>query len=555
VDTLKADFRSGGISMDSLDLYYAEKQTTLPGGIQNNPFGQNSADYINFFQSLTKQYRTTSIAQPIFTALPHLGFMYGIGSGGQQYLHTDYQQTFRANIHLNMQYDRQVSASLYKQSDFTSDAFTFSVARYGNYWKHLIEGAATNFVRSLNDGVSPSDSKLIAYGLEFATVNKEQAKDSSKRYFVQHQSVWNFLPVDSVRKIETGVLFANQLRVDRRIYRETDSIGKLYTFFGNPTLTRDLSQWSNLESSISYFLKTKNHITALGINRVYWIYKTNASQVKNAVNITLNSVCNLGSAKLKYAGMQNLIGQVHQYSHTFQFIHTQKNGVHLLECNKSQLVPEPIQRLYFGNTIAWNIPNLEKQGMLSLAYTYVGKTNWKPVVRFGYKQMQNMYFLLNDTWRNDTLSSLQQLYFFTSCNLLLGKFYMQPSITLNYVDKQVDLLPKYDIRGRFFWKSNIKQQANYEVIVGTDVYAKSAYRLMNFESTWGLFSVQTPVQQWYVPVVQLDAFVGIAIDEFRLYFKYENIDNAWNPKSNRVALNYPVSPRILRIGLTWDFLN
>jgi len=65
VDTLKADFRSGGKSNDSLDLYFAEKQTTLPGGTQNNPFGVNGNDYFNFFQSLTNQYRSTKIASPI----------------------------------------------------------------------------------------------------------------------------------------------------------------------------------------------------------------------------------------------------------------------------------------------------------------------------------------------------------------------------------------------------------------------------------------------------------------------------------------------------------
>ena len=76
VDTLNADFRSGGKSIDSLDLYYAEKQTTLPGGIQNNPFGENGADYFHFFQNLPKQYRATKIGAPTFTDLPHLGFMY-----------------------------------------------------------------------------------------------------------------------------------------------------------------------------------------------------------------------------------------------------------------------------------------------------------------------------------------------------------------------------------------------------------------------------------------------------------------------------------------------
>ena len=555
VDTLKADFRSGGKSNDSLDLYFAEKQTTLPGGTQNNPFGVNGNDYFNFFQSLTNQYRSTKIASPIFTALPHLGFMYSVGSGGLQYLHADFQQTFRGNLHFSMHYNRQVSSTLYKQSDFSADAFTFSLARYGKHWKHLIEGSSSKFVRALNGGVSSDNKMLDSYGLEYAPVYKAQAKDSSNRYFIQQQSVWNFIPVDSLRKIETGLVFSNQLQVDRRIYRETDSISKMYTFFGNPTFTRDLSQWSNIESGVSYFLKSKRQISTVGFNRVYWMYKTNASQIKNAINITLNSSWNFGNTKLNYAMMQNLVGQAKQFSHAFQLTNTQKYGVHLLELTNSQMVPEPLQRLYFGNTIAWKIPTVEKQGLLAMAYTFSGKSTWKPFIKVGYKQMQNTYFLLQDSWRNDTLTNLQQLYISTSCDISLGKFNVQPRITLNYLNKNISLLPKYDLRARLFFKTTIKQKEKYEFIVGADVYTKSSYALMNFDSPWGLYSVKNPTNLSYASVVQLDAFMGVSIDEIRFYFKYENIDNAWNPVTNRVAINYPVMPKILRIGLTWDFLN
>jgi hypothetical protein len=555
VDTLKADFRSGGKSNDSLDLYFAEKQTTLPGGTQNNPFGVNGNDYFNFFQSLTNQYRTTKIASPIFTALPHLGFMYSVGSGGLQYLHADFQQTFRGNLHFSMHYNRQVSSTLYKQSDFSADAFTFSLARYGKHWKHLIEGSSSKFVRALNGGVSSDNKMLNSYGLEYAPINKALANDSSNRSYLQQQSVWNFLPIDSLRKFETGLVFSNQLRVDRRIYREKDSIAKLYPFFADASFTRDLSQWSFLESGVSYFLKTIKHTSAFGMNHVYWIYKTNAFQIKNAINITWNTLLSFGSTKVNYAMMQNLVGQGKQFSHTVQLINSQKYGEHQLEIVKSQLVPEPIQRLYFGNTIAWEIPTVEKQGLLAMAYTFSGKSTWKPFIKVGYKQMQNTYFLLQDSWRNDTLTNLQQLLVSTSCDIRMGKFHIQPRITLNYLNKNISLLPKYDIRARLFFKTTIKQKEKYEFIVGTDVYTKSSYALMNFDSPWGLYSVKNPMNLSYASIVQLDAFVGVSIDEFRFYFKYENIDHAWNPVANRVAINYPVMPRILRIGLTWDFLN
>ena len=555
VDTLKADFRSGGKSIDSLDFYFAEKQTTLPGGTQNNPFGINGNEYFNFFQSLSKQYRSNKIAVPIFTALPHLGFMYSFGSGGLQYLHTHYQQTFRGNIHLNMHYNRQVSTTLYKQSDFNSDAFTISLSRYGKSWNHLIEGSTTNLTRSLNGGVVNDDKMLTEYGIEFAPIVKSSSVDSSKRYILHHQSVWNFFKQDSLRSIQTGFVFNNHFRVDRRVFKETDSISKIYPFFYNAKETRDLSQLSFLENGIGYFVKTTNSNSEIGINRVYWIYKTNALQIKNAVNVTLNSQWQLGKTLLNYSAMQNLVGQGGQFSHTFVFKYKQERGIHNFVVGMSQLVPDPFQRVYFGNTIAWNMPKIDKQGILSFLYSYAGKGSGQLNLKVGYKQMNNTYFLINDQWRNDTLMNVQQLYFSASYSLRTGKFYLQPRITINHLNNKSQLLPKYDVRTRVFWKSKINNKEKYEVIIGLDVYAKSTYSLISFDNQLSAFMIANSSNKMYTSVVQLDAFIGVAIDEMRFYFKYENIDNTWNPKYNRIVQGYPVMPKILRIGLTWDFLN
>ena len=554
VDTLKADFRSGGKSNDSLDFYFAEKQTTLPGGTQNNPFGKNGNDYFNFFQFLPKQYRTTHIQAPVFTALPHLGFMYSFGSGGLQYLNTDFKQTFRGNIHLGMTYNRQVSTTLYKQSNFNSDAFTLSLSRYDVHWNHLVEASVSSMVRSLNGGVVSDNKMLDSYGIIYALVNKSNSNDSSKRYVLHHQSLWNFFKNDSLAKIQTGLIFNNRLQVDRRVYWDTDSISKIYPFFINPNATRDLSQLSVLENGISYFVKTATNASEVGISRVYWIYKTNAKQIKNAINLTFNSNWTIKNSQISYNGVQNLIGQSGQFSHVFKVITNQKMANHTFDVTISQLLPDPFQRLYFSNTMGWEMPKVNKQGVNSFLYTYARKDKSKLKLIVGFKQMNKTYFFLNDKWRNDTLTNIQQFYVNASCNLNAGKFYLQPRITINYLNNNSNLLPKYDVRARVFWKSKMNNKEKYEVIIGSDIYAKSSYSLMYFDDRLSIFSM-TNSSKMYTSVVQLDAFVGIAIDEMRFYFKFENIDNSWNPKDNRIALNYPVMPRILRIGLTWDFLN
>jgi hypothetical protein len=54
---------------------------------------------------------------------------------------------------------------------------------------------------------------------------------------------------------------------------------------------------------------------------------------------------------------------------------------------------------------------------------------------------------------------------------------------------------------------------------------------------------------------ELDFFTAIQIDEFRFYFKFENIDYFWNKQTNLQQIGYPISPNLIRLGFTWDFFN
>ncbi len=52
-----------------------------------------------------------------------------------------------------------------------------------------------------------------------------------------------------------------------------------------------------------------------------------------------------------------------------------------------------------------------------------------------------------------------------------------------------------------------------------------------------------------------NTFTSVQIDEFRMYFKIENVDSFWSNRINSIAMGYPVAPSLMRLGLTWDFFN
>jgi hypothetical protein len=56
-------------------------------------------------------------------------------------------------------------------------------------------------------------------------------------------------------------------------------------------------------------------------------------------------------------------------------------------------------------------------------------------------------------------------------------------------------------------------------------------------------------------VLQFDALFAVNIDEFRFYFKAENLNDFTTQQKVFVVKNYPISPSIFRIGFTWDFVN
>jgi hypothetical protein len=59
----------------------------------------------------------------------------------------------------------------------------------------------------------------------------------------------------------------------------------------------------------------------------------------------------------------------------------------------------------------------------------------------------------------------------------------------------------------------------------------------------------------YNGIVNLHAFGGFQIDEFRFYVRFENIGYFWNDVRTQLMDTYPLPSTQLRIGLTWDFFN
>ncbi|NDF60562.1 MAG: hypothetical protein EB100_05725 [Crocinitomicaceae bacterium] len=116
-----------------------------------------------------------------------------------------------------------------------------------------------------------------------------------------------------------------------------------------------------------------------------------------------------------------------------------------------------------------------------------------------------------------------------------------------------NVLPQLDVRGRFFWKKRIFTN-KMELLVGADVSSRSSYSAFAYEDRLAIYTIPS-IQENVKSVVQFDALFAVNIDEFRFYFKAENLNDYSSQQKVFSVKNYPISPSIFRIGFTWDFVN
>jgi hypothetical protein len=551
LDTLKASNRSGGESLDSIDLVFSEKFSSTPGSFTTNPFGKYNNDYKGFFQSLNSQHRDLQRIGFKYSAIPHLGSYYAFGSKGTQYLVVDYSQSINSKIHLAFNYNRNVASGAYRYNAFTNDFFSFGILYKGYRWNHEIIAATLKQQRNLNGGIS-SFEEVENYGLEFAKVRKQQTSDSISSYSFKTFSEWGIFKKDSLK----GFAFElkNKLVIDKRVFKEKDSLTVWYpnSILFDSLTTRDLTQFSRLDNQFGLRYKNNKLFSELLIDKGLWKYKTHSSQFRNEIDLLANLYYVSDKFVIKSENQQNVVGanQQSKFRALVAFIGDKMNF--MVDLNRSNLLPNPMQRIYITNTLNYITNDLKLQQTQSLQVEIKIKRKQSIVFSSFLANYKNKYYFIKDKWRNDTLNSISQLTFQIKGDFCFGLFHVQPNLQLNLVDK-VQLLPKYDLRTRFFIAKQFKRPGT-SFNLGVDVNYKSTYQLMTFDDRISLYQMNFK-NGYYLDYVNLDAFVSMQLDEFRLYFKMENLDSFWTNPKNNIAVNYPIVPTIMRIGLTWDFFN
>ena len=222
-----------------------------------------------------------------------------------------------------------------------------------------------------------------------------------------------------------------------------------------------------------------------------------------------------------------------------------------IEGEHSSQTPPLIYELYDGNNLNWlNHFNRINTSSVSLIYHDI---KWRLNIVLQGAQLQNFtYFTVDATPRQYT-PDLQVFSAHLQKDFTLGKWHWNTNDVYQYVQDSLPLrLPQFVLENSFFYENHLFHKALL-LKAGVDVYYNTAY--------YG-YAYMPITDQYYVEnqtklgnYTYLDPFVSFRIKTFRMFIRLENAGSRYIGSNYFYVLHYPVTDRVLRFGISWDFWN
>lgn len=558
VDTIKIESRTGGNELDSVPEYHSGVLVLNPGSYSNGLYGNFGNEYENVLNKLGSSQNLLSKQNFIFTAAPHLGFMYSFGSGGIQQLHFEYQQFFSKKFGINLNLNRNSMGEMMREGNFAFSEFQMKTRFVDKRYKNYTLLAFQKFDMNHNGGLDTSAS-VLEFPLNFLGVNKSssnltKANDSAKQFRLETEHYFNFLN-DSIKGL--GLLLHQKWDIYNRIYKESGDLDSVYSIINiDSSETRDQFQFARIDNNLGVYTSGTKFFATASFSHAYWAYQ-NLGLRRDTVELGFNA--NLSykfkSFSLNNQSYYNLAGAKGEKSTILNLnLDQTKFRVHG-SFSFSQKLTELFQRSYFANNISWKTTSLSTQNLMRLAGNIELKGKYELKAHVSYSNFSNYYFLLDSVWRNDTLSSLNLLNANIRASFKYKALFFQPTVILNQFSKDLSFLPKLDFRARLGIHKKVFKSQKLDFIAAVDFSYLSSRKLLTYSNSLDLFVLNNGTQSTNANLYKLDFFTGIQVETFRFYVKVENINYLWDRSDSYVFENIPITPFHLRIGLTWDFFN
>ena len=228
--------------------------------------------------------------------------------------------------------------------------------------------------------------------------------------------------------------------------------------------------------------------------------------------------------------------------------------------------PSFYYRHYHSEHYWWD-NNLDKE-FRSRVEASVGVERWGTKLSAGVETVKNYTYLANKSIPNATgkgylnritveqeSENIQVFSATLQQKLKAGIFNLDTELTYqNTSNKEVLPLPELNAYANFYVKFKIANVLNTEL--GADARYFTSYYAPDYSPALGQFYQQNPgdkVEIGNYPIVNI--YANFLLKQTRFYAMYHHINEGTGNRRYFLAPHYPISPKAIWIGLSWNFYN
>ncbi len=552
IDTLTCKHRIGG-SLDSIDLISGFNMVTFAGAGWNTRNSILDPYFLIENQSAQLFWKNTRFTSYKYSGLPHLGVAYMFGSNAQQFVKAEFQQVFRSNVLLNIRYIKKTSGGILRNSAFNEDDVQLSLRHTGRLYSFDLHSSYERAKIEQSGGII-ADSLAELYSLPFIPVNRSSSELQTKRSRVLFDQYFDFVKDSS---LAFGICTESALNIKNFKLNESDTLYGLYPIINYDSLkTKDQHQWSSISGGAGiFFSRGAGSIKVIPMLN-YWNFQ-NLGRFMDTTELSLMSRINYYGKRWEAAGnvFYTFQGARNEWNEDFYIKYKLNNVVLDLKSEIQFKLPDYYQRYALGNSTLPIIGDWEKQ-LRSHHMIRVIKSNKKLYwdMNFSHTLLQQNYFFIDSVWRNDSLTKLSFFELGTTVGFHHKAFNAQLHCRLTKNDGMESIIPAHQLFSRVYLKGGLFKARKMISYTGIEMGYLSPFNSIGYLPQLGGLSF-APTGKEVPEQLLLHYYAGFQIDEFKFFFRLENIHLFWSNRTLQQVSGYPVTPLQIKLGITWDFFD
>lgn len=554
VDTIDYSYRTNGIPLELIDSDNIGKVTLRPAGGFARHHEHNLAQNLYTSPAGFTYLMDEKRADVRYTGIPYLGFQYAFGQALNQALNLTYHHYQSKNTHLHFRYHRRGSNGILRQGDFMLNDLNLLFFHKKNNWQMKLDAYYGGYEYAENGGVSSSEADFDFLPIELLEVFKLDANSKVRKADV----VWdNYLSMYEDSVVRHGWTSRTNYQIHRRGFTESAVQTAGYeNIYIDSLNTRDHYQTPSITNGVGYFLATDFLQVKGTFNHRYWSYQ-NLGFRSDTSELFVHGDLWMGWNRLNFSNefYLNTLGALGEvYNKAKLYFVPLKNVEVEGYFNFDNRLPLPYQRFHFANNVQWKLPELQTQQILGIGGGISYEKKQKYYASLDWTTVNNGLYFIENEWRQDTLNVVSVGALKIGAELHTKKWYFYPSVTMRFNTENFAYQPLLSTRNRIAYKQGFFKDDALVFSFGADLGYDIGHNYMHYNT---LINVMEPTgTTFFTPdLIRINVFTALEIDQFRFFLRAENVDYFINPQAARIDTNFPITPFLIRLGVSWDFFN